>query len=254
MTYLVASSFKDDLSAVRRDTPELWRQVRRYNLPVQLALAAAEDVSRAADDIKTAAVFSLAPCQTGSADVYRWVRLIREGMAAGSLGDTRMNPTQTLHAVDNLALSAFSIMHANRAYCLGLGGAAGQAWAALEALHERLARGDEREALLISGDQADADADDARGLGVALLFSAAPRPYEADGERRKGLLRLVGVERRRAARGGVVPHAAAGLRGLVSALEKLSPENRDGARFGYDVPHEDADGCDALRVVWEVGG
>jgi len=49
-------------------------------------------------------------------------------MASGTLGDLRMNPTQTLHAVDNLAMSAFAITYANQAECLGLGGAAGQAW------------------------------------------------------------------------------------------------------------------------------
>jgi len=250
VTYLVASSIKDDPSAVRRDAPELWRLVRRYNLPVQLALAAAQEVSRRAEDASAAAVFSLAPCRPGSAELYAWGRVVCDGMARGDLGDTRMNPTQTLHAVDNLALSAFSIAHANRAYCLGLGGAAGQAWAALEALHEQLARGREREALLMAGDQT-TSTHDAQGLGVALLFSAAPRRYETDGGR---FVRLVAVERRREPGREVVPHASAGLRGLLSALENLSRENQDGLRFAYDVPREDADGADALRVVWEVSG
>ena len=41
MVYLVASAQCDDLQRIREATPELWRQVRRYNQPVQLALAAA---------------------------------------------------------------------------------------------------------------------------------------------------------------------------------------------------------------------
>lgn len=278
MTYLVAASIKDDLPAVRRDAPALWRLVRRYNLPVQLALAAAEEAARQAEDASAAAVFSLAPCRPGSAELYAWGQVVCEGMARGRLGDTRMNPTQTLHAVDNLAMSAFSIARANRAYCLGLGGAAGQVWAALETLHEQLARGREREALLMAGDQTSSD-QDARGLGVALLFSATPRPYEvragragtgetnagggagggrafdesrAPDGRRVRFVRLAGVERRREPHGRVVPHASAGLRAMLTALESLSPGSRDGERFAYDVPREDSDGVDALRVTWEV--
>ncbi|HYK20845.1 MAG TPA: hypothetical protein VEV42_08930, partial [Pyrinomonadaceae bacterium] len=131
MIYLVASAQKTDLLSVRDSAPELWRQVRRYNQPVQLALAAADEVMRFSEDPSTAAVISLAPCQPGSADLYRWGSVVTAGMASGSLGNLRMNPTQTLHAVDNLALSAFAIAHRNRSYCLGLGGAAGQAWCGL---------------------------------------------------------------------------------------------------------------------------
>jgi len=131
MVYLVASAQRNDLLSIRESSPELWRQVRRYNQPVQLALAAAEDVIRFSKDPSQTAVISLAPCQPGSADLYRWGNVVTAGMATGTLGNLRMNPTQTLHAVDNLAMSAFAISHGNRAYCLGLGGAAGQAWCGL---------------------------------------------------------------------------------------------------------------------------
>src|SRR5688572_13491068 len=124
--YLVAAAQRNDLQTVRELSPEIWRQVRRYNLPVQLALAAAHDVIRTSQDPSSVALISLAPCQPGSADLYRWGHVVTAGMSTGTLGNLRMNPTQTLHAVDNLALSAFAIAHSNRSYCLGLGGAAGQ--------------------------------------------------------------------------------------------------------------------------------
>ena len=176
MTYLIAAAQENDLTRVRAEKPELWRQVRRYNKPVQLALAAAEEVMRSSLDPSTAAVISLAPCQPGSADLYSWGNVVTSGMATRTIGNLRMNPTQTLHAVDNLAMSAFAIAHRNHAYCLGLGGAAGQAWCGLEAVHERLNAGLEEEALLMAGDQ-DAAEDAAPGLGVALLFSVRARPY-----------------------------------------------------------------------------
>ena len=50
MVYLVASAQESDLARVREAKPELWRQVRRYNQPVQLALAAAEEVMRFSQD------------------------------------------------------------------------------------------------------------------------------------------------------------------------------------------------------------
>src|SRR5215217_6002562 len=121
MTYLIASAQRNDLQSVRESSPEIWRQVRRYNQPVQLALAAADEVMQFSEDPSTAALISLAPCQPGSADLYRWGHMVTAGMAAGTLGNLRMNPTQTLHAVDNLALSALAISHGNHSYCLGLG-------------------------------------------------------------------------------------------------------------------------------------
>src|SRR5215216_5723670 len=176
MVYLVASATRNDLQSVRETSPEIWRQVRRYNLPVQLALAAADEAIRASHDPSSVALISLAPCQPGSADLYRWGNVVTAGMSTGTLGNLRMNPTQTLHAVDNLALSAFAISHGNHSYCLGLGGAAGQAWCGLEAVQERLAAGIEEEALLMAGDQ-DAAEENTAGIGVALLFSVRAKPY-----------------------------------------------------------------------------
>jgi hypothetical protein len=234
---------KSDPAAIRQASPEVWRQVRRYNLPVQLALAAAFEVSHAALNPETLAVVSLAPCRPGSADLYRWGQVVTAGMAEGNLGDTRMNPTQTLHAVDNLAMSAFAINQGNHAYCLGLGGAAGQAWAGLEAVQERMAAGHETEALLMAGDQECAE-DWADGSGIALLFSASPRPYGSRGQ----TVRLLNVEReRRPHTDAPVPHASAGLCALLSAIHEHA-----GGQLSYDVPFEHSDGVDAVRLLLEV--
>lgn len=232
MVYLVASAQCNDLQRIREATPELWRQVRRYNQPVQLALAAAEEVMRFSENPSLAAVISLAPCQPGSADLYRWGHVVVDGMAAGSLGNMRMNPTQTLHAVDNLALSAFAIAHGNRSYCLGLGGAAGQAWCGLEAVLER----HEEEVLLMAGDQ-DAAEDGAAGLGVALLFSRRP----------KSVGRLISISRSTNRTTKIKPHAANGLTAFVSAIN----EHR-GGHMSYVVPPEHTDGFSSVTINLEI--
>ena len=239
MIYLVASAQKTDLLSVRDSAPELWRQVRRYNQPVQLALAAADEVMRFSEDPSTAVVISLAPCQPGSADLYRWGNVVTAGMASGSLGNLRMNPTQTLHAVDNLALSAFAIAHRNRSYCLGLGGAAGQAWCGLEAVYERLHAGEETEALLMAGDQ-DAAEDAAPGLGVALLFSTRARSYQPLGR----AVRLVSVSRNTQRTPDVVPHAANGLVKFLSAINERCTS--------YAVPPEHTDGISGVAITLKV--
>src|ERR1051325_6873150 len=236
MVYLVAAAEASDLAKVREERPELWRQVRRYNKPVQLALAAADEVMQFANEPATAAVISLAPCQPGSADLYRWGNVVTSGMASGTLGNLRMNPTQTLHAVDNLAMSAFAIAHRNHAYCLGLGGAAGQAWCGLEAVYERLNAGLEDEALLMAGDQAAAEVE-SPGLGVALLFSTRAKPFGRT-------VRLVSVSRSPAIV-DVVPHAANGLAGLLSFVA----EQRSGP---YEVPPEHTDGFSTVTITLEI--
>ena len=238
MVYLVAAAQQDDLARVREEKPELWRHVRRYNKPVQLALAAADEVMRFANDPATAAVISLAPCQPGSADLYSWGHVVTSGMASGTLGNLRMNPTQTLHAVDNLAMSAFAIAHRNHAYCLGLGGAAGQAWCGIEAVLERLDSGLEEEALLMAGDQ-DAAEDDSRGLGVALLFSTRAKPLQPSNR----IVRLVSVSRSPAIV-DVVPHAANGLTALLSSIAN--------GVVSYVVPPAHTDGFSTVTITLEI--
>ena len=226
---------------MREQNPELWRQVRRYNQPIQLALAAADEVMRFSEDPSTAAVISLAPCQPGSADLYRWGHVVTSGMASGTLGNLRMNPTQTLHAVDNLAMSAFAIAHRNHAYCLGLGGAAGQAWCGLEAVCERLNGGLEEEALLMAGDQ-DAAEDGSPGLGVALLFSTRARTFQPSDR----IVRLMSIERGPTIV-DVVPHAANGLAALLSSIA----QHRTGL-MSYVVPPAHTDGFSNVTVTLEI--
>lgn len=239
MVYLIAAAQYDDLARMRAEKPELWRHVRRYNKPVQLALAAADEVMRFSEDPSTAAVISLAPCQPGSADLYSWGHVVTSGMASGTLGNLRMNPTQTLHAVDNLAMSAFAIAHRNHAYCLGLGGAAGQAWCGLEAVHERLDHRLEEEALLMAGDQ-DAAEDGAAGLGVALLFSIRAKPFQ------DRIVRLISISRSPAIF-DVVPHAANGLAALLSSIA----EHHIGVK-SYVVPPAQTDGFSSVTVNLEI--
>lgn len=242
MAYLVAAAKQRDLGAIQKSSAETWRRVRRYNLPVQLALAAAEQAIAASRDPTSAVIISLAPCQPGSADLYRWGDVVTSGMTHGSLGDMRMNPTQTLHAVDNLAMSAFAITYGNRADCLGLGGAAGQAWCGLEAVLERIDAGAE-EVLLMAGDQ-DTTNESARGLGLALLFSSRARPFALLNRS----VRLIRIDRRiENCSSDVVPHAAGGLSALVSAVKKQKQ-----GLLVYDVPVENTDGVSAVTVVLEI--
>jgi hypothetical protein len=189
------------------------------------------------------ALISLAPCAAGSPELYRWARAMISSSPDGRFGDTRMNPTHTLHAVDNLALSAFAIAFNNHAHCVGLGGAAGQAWCGLEVVQERLTTGCEVEALLMAGDQDDAE-NEPKGLGIALLFAAHPKPYSPLGRP----VRLVGIERHRhASFAAVRPHAAEGLAEFLTTLV----ENRNG-QLSYAVPPEHGDGVDRVTLFVEV--
>ena len=222
MSYLIASVELRDAAAVRT------RELRRLNAPVQLAVAAAQEVAQRARDPAAAAIVSLAPCRQGSPDLDRWIALFATGASL------KVNPTHTLHAVDNLALSVLGIALANHAWALSLGGAAGMMWSALELVGER----DEREVIVLAGHQ-DGSGAPASALGVALLFDREPR----EGARP---MRLVAIER--ASRPGVpVPHAAAGACALVAALR-----DAPAGRFVYDVPAAHGDGLDDIAVVWEL--
>jgi hypothetical protein len=243
MSYLIAAAKQADLAAVRAASPELWRHTRRYNMPVQLALAAAHEVAAKAENPATMALISLAPCAAGSPELYRWARSMISSNADGRFDNVRMNPTHTLHAVDNLALSALALALDNHAHCVGLGGAAGQAWCGLEVVLERLSTGREVEALLMAGDQEDAE-NESKGLGLALLFAAHPKPCSPLGR----TVRLVGIERRRSASFAAVrPHAAEGLAAFLTAIV----ENRSG-QLAYTVPPEHGDGMERVTLFVEV--
>jgi hypothetical protein len=241
--FLVAAARRDGLEAVQRDL-ELWRRVRRFNLPVQLAVAAGEEVAAAAAAPSQLALVALAPCFCGSPELRDAIRSLEPAGGGSLMPSPRVNPTVTLHAVDNLALSALAIGLGNQAYCLGLGGAAGQAWAALEAAGERLADGLEDEVLVVAGDQ---DAAGHGALAVALLFARSPRPWPSVGRR----VRLAAIERAPAAAAAepAEPHAAAGLSALLAELAAKRPDGP----FGYAVPWQDGDGHDHVTLRWEIG-
>ena len=87
MTYLVAAAERRSAAQLPDEPARLRRDFRRFNLPVQLALAAATDVVTAAEDPSSMAVVSLAPCQNGSPELYQWAEAaIAAGTRVGRVG------------------------------------------------------------------------------------------------------------------------------------------------------------------------
>jgi hypothetical protein len=244
MTFIARTAFAGDPGSAEATHPELWRQARRFNVPVKLALTAAHDVAARATAPAEARLGSLAPCQAGSPELWRATHAFETNLAqTGKAARVRVNPTYTLHAIDNLALSALAIDLKNHAPCLGLGGAAGQAWCALEWILEQPPEPD-GEVLLLAGDQAP---DGASALGVAVLLRGGPGDGQA--------IRLVAVERAplvsQAAVGPLLrPHSAAGLQRWLDALSSFAAQER--GPFAYAVPPADSDGRDRITVVAEV--
>ena len=155
----------------------------------------------------------------------------------------RVNPTYTLHAIDNLALSSLAIALGNRAPFLGLGGAPGQGWCALEFVLEQRDGHTAAETLILAGDQDEAGQN---GSGVALLFSSDQRPFGTTGR----TVRLVAVERGRLTdERRPVPHLHA-AQGFLRWLASLSASPR--GRHVYDVPGDDGDGLDRVSIISEV--
>ena len=224
--WLVASSI------VTQTPPALVRELRRFNMPIQLAVAAARDLATHAVAPADAAILSLAPCQSGSPELHDWIRKCAAGTAP------KVNPTWTLHAVDNLALSVLTMALRNHAWGMSLGGAAGMCWAALEMVLER----EEREVIVLAGDQLSA-LEPSPAVGVALLFARERTRYRVTGRP----TRLVEI-----ARAGLAPtsespapHAAAGLHAMLAALREapIGP-------FPHAVPP--GDGRDDVVVRWEL--
>jgi hypothetical protein len=241
--YLIRSACCDDQAALQA-RPELWRRVRRFNLPVQLAVAAAEEVAAGAADPARAALLAFAPCRSGSPELFDAIRALDTQGDGAPLRTPRVNPVVTFHAVDNLALSALAITLGNQAYGLGLGGAAGQGWAALEIAHERLGEGREEEALVVAGEQ---DAACGSGRGVALLFSRRAAVYPPLGK----TARLAAVRRSPGEPSPAEPDAAAGLAALLAEIAALAGGAAPG-RWVYPVPAAHGDGRDRLELVWDV--
>jgi len=229
--WLVASSELTDLAVIRDGKPALWRDLRRFNAPIQLAVGAAHEVITRAVSPTEAAIISLAPCQSGSPEVHRWIRETAEG------GTARVNPTYTLHCVDNLALSVLSIGIKNHAWAMSLGGASGMAWSALELALER----DEREVLVFGGDQV-TPYEVSPIAAFAMLFAREMTAHVTTGRP----TRLVGVDRQPKSH-ATHPHAASGMIAMLAALRSAPI-----GHFAYVVPAADSDGRDEIVVRWEV--
>lgn len=235
--YLKATAIYNDPQLIRHDDPELWRSLRRFNLPVQLAVAAAVAVAEQAQDAARAALISLAPCRSGSPELLNWAEKIAGRYGSGDAGGFRMNPVHTLHAVDNLALSALSIHLGNHAYALGLGGAAGQCWSALEAARDCLADGLAEEVIVLAGDQEISDSG-SKGLAVAMLLAtgAAGQPdWRLSDIRRE-------PQRRR---GDQEPHAARGLSAMIENLRQ-----QPAGEWQYQISPSDGNGIDNYTLTW----
>jgi hypothetical protein len=248
--YLAAAAIERDMPETGASDPALWRELRRFNLPVKLALAAAHRVLGALADPARAMLIALAPCRSGSAAQRAALREGSAIFARGGGGKLRVNPIHTLHGVDNLALAALSMKLANREPCACLGGAAGQAWLGLAQALDELAAGSAGEVLVFGGDQGPAslrgEPADPEALGVAIALTA--RPPRAQIVEIVEIVEIVKLERAPGAGDAAIqPHAARGLARWLDALA-AAPAGRS----AYRVPAEDGDGTDELTVIAEV--
>lgn len=227
--YLEATAIARDIELIKAEAPELWRSVRRFNRPVQLAVAAAVSLCPDREVAADLVLISLAPCCAGSPEIFDWARKINARHERTT--PIRANPTHTLHAVDNLALSAVAMLLKSRGRGIGLGGSAGQAWEAIDIVLELGA-----DALVFAGDQSSSE----RGgdeIGVALRLSATG-----------GRARIERLGRETtASQVSVVPHAAAGLSSLLAAIDGAEP-----GPLTYRVPASHTDGLDVVTVELEV--
>lgn len=263
--WIAATAIERDAARIATDQPALWREVRRFNLPVKLALAAAHRVVGSLARPQHARLIGLAPCRPGSPELRQISRELDAGFARGSCSGLRVNPIYTLHAIDNLALSALALRLPNHAPCVCLGGAAGQGFAALEDAIEVIQAIDALtwvrdparaidaaaagsgaaadEVLIFGGDQSDAswrgEPSDAEACGAAIVVTARP-----------GRVRLVAVERRSLEPSedeAPVAHAAAGLARWLETVAAAPP-----GLHRYAVPARDGDGVDHIEIVAEV--
>lgn len=237
--FVVATAVERDPKGLKQRAPAVWRRVRRFNAPVQLAIAAAAQVLARTADPADVTLISLAPCQSGSPDAFAWVDRVNARQHEDDV-PLRINPVHTLHAVDNLALSALSILLGSEVEGVGLGGAAGQAWAALDIAREKLAAEPDRDVVILAGDQ-DCARTSTAPVAVALLVSSrAPSTTRA--------ISIDAVERS-ARPCAPTPHAARGLVALAGALDAAEPGS-----LRHEVDPADSDGFDRVIVLATVRG
>jgi hypothetical protein len=245
LIFLTTSAIEHNISAVKENSPEVWRQIRRFNLPVQLALAAAHKVMAYATEPSQVALISIAPCQNGSPAIFRLGHAFIDRIENKKNDEFRINPTYSLHVVDNLALSSLSIAFKNHAYCLGLGGAPGQVWAGLEVVQEVLASGRATEALLMAGDQDSSENLTESGTGVAALFTKHKTPYENSDKS----IQFKNLDRTETDEFiAVKPHSADGLAAFLEEIVNRTQKKR----FLYSVPHQQTDGHNNISIDLEL--
>jgi hypothetical protein len=244
LSFIACVAEARDVSALDAAGAALGRDFRRFNLPIKLALAAAHAAVKEARDRSQVALVSLSPCRPGSPELWRATRQFERALhETGRASAVRVNPTYTLHAIDNLALSSLAIALENRAPYLGLGGAPGQSWCALEFVLERAVDGGAPETLILAGDQDEAGE---TGAGVAVLLCSERRPLGTTGR----TARLLAVERGQQTDEGRRAPQPDAARGLLRWLAALAASPR--GRVVYDVPPEDTDGLDSISIVSEV--
>jgi len=245
LIFLTTSAIEHNLSTVKENSPKVWRQIRRFNLPVQLALAAAHRVMAYATDPSQVALISIAPCQNGSPAIFRLAHAFIDRLENNRNDEFRINPTYSLHVIDNLALSSLSIAFKNHAYCLGLGGAQGQAWAGLEVVQDVLASGRATEALLMAGDQESSENLTERGTGVAALFTKHKTRYE-NSDKSIQIKNIDSSETDECF--SVKPHSADGL---AAFIDRIVNRTQKGC-FLYNVPHQDTEGYEKRSIEMEI--
>lgn len=245
--WIAATAIERDLGSIARERPALWRDIRRFNAPVKLALAAVDRVVPAIARPAEATLVALAPCRPGSPELRKVSRELDAAFAdPDRAGPLRVNPIYTLHAIDNLGLSALAISLGNRAPAVCLGGAAGQAWTALEHARDALADG-ATEVVVLGGDQGDgASPGDPAGsveLGVAVVLSSRPAATSR--------VQILAIERDRAREPvPAIPHAASGLACWIRWIDARAAAPP--GRFSYPVPAVDGDGVDRITIVAEL--
>lgn len=253
MSWLVAHAVERDPARIAAEQPALWREIRRFNLPVKLALAAAHRVVPAIERPAEALLVGVAPRRPGSPELRKISHDLDVAFESPG-GQLRVNPIYTLHAVDNLALSALSLALGNRAACVNIGAGAGQAWVALEHALEHMTDA----AIVFAGDQGQAswrgEADPDNELGVAIALSrtrsvgARVRVVAIERADGSGAIQRSGDPIQRGEGGGeAMPHSARGLAAWLAALATAPA-----GRFAYEVPARDGDGLDRITIIAEV--
>ena len=106
MTFLGCTAIAADPAAAEATHAELWRQARRFNLPVKMALAAAHVVAARARAPADARLVSLSPCHAGSPELWHATHAFEANIAeTGKAARVRVNflTDLTQRRLDNLS-------------------------------------------------------------------------------------------------------------------------------------------------------